>query len=322
MQSLLTYVKNAFRYIGIEIKRWNFVREYADPQILQKARLTIERYREIVSDPLNILIERAPQAGYIDKNGYVFLHNGNRVPVFDRLAYYNEFSDFLIINRGVHEPLEEYCFQEVLKKINSTAPSMIALGAYWAHYSMWLKKCYPNAICHMVEPDQKNIEVGKNNFRINGYEDTLLKSFVSNKDFNVDKFLLDFGIDSIDILHSDIQGFEVEMLQEAVKSLLKNKIKYIFISTHSEELHRCVVAILKSNNYRIEVSSGFDLHTTSCDGFVLASSPQVDSIFPTLTPWADLAFAKQQPLNFLNQLLMLTNRFPKYIPTKLCTYAG
>jgi len=44
----------------------------------------------------------------------VILHNGIRVPVGGELACYGEFSDILVINRGVHEPLEEYCFQELL----------------------------------------------------------------------------------------------------------------------------------------------------------------------------------------------------------------
>ena len=75
------------------------------------------RFREIVSDPLNLLIKRNYNSGMIDKDGYVFLHNGNRVPVTGENSYYEDFSKILIINRGVHEPLEEFCFQETLKKI-------------------------------------------------------------------------------------------------------------------------------------------------------------------------------------------------------------
>jgi hypothetical protein len=55
----------------------------------------------------------------------VFLHNGLRVLG----AYYGPFSQLLAINRGVHEPLEEFVFQEVLKRLPA-APSMIELGAY------------------------------------------------------------------------------------------------------------------------------------------------------------------------------------------------
>lgn len=99
------------------------------------------RFREIVSDPINLLIERVPQAGFIQDN-LVCLHNGNRVHYSGKDAYYEGFSDILVINRGVHEPLEEFAFQECLKVLPQR-PSMLELGAYWAHYSMWLKKKRP-----------------------------------------------------------------------------------------------------------------------------------------------------------------------------------
>src|SRR5215470_628978 len=101
------------------------------------------RFREVISDPLNLLIERVPQAGIIERNE-VYLHNGNRVPVSGAGVYYGPFSQLLVINRGVHEPLEEYVFQEVLKNLPAS-PLMIELGSYWAHYSMWLKKKRSNA---------------------------------------------------------------------------------------------------------------------------------------------------------------------------------
>ena len=43
-------------------------------------------------------------------------------------AYYGQFSQLLVLNRGVHEPLKEYVFQELLKNLPKT-PLMIELGA-------------------------------------------------------------------------------------------------------------------------------------------------------------------------------------------------
>lgn len=93
------------------------------------------RFREIVSDPLNLLIPRHPLAGTMDGD-HVVLHNGNRVPLQGPGAYYGNFSDILVINRGVHEPLEEFAFQTVLTGLPAQ-PTMLELGAYWGHYSMW-----------------------------------------------------------------------------------------------------------------------------------------------------------------------------------------
>ena len=95
------------------------------------------RFREILSDPLNLLIRRVPHAGLVDGN-LVYLHNGLHVPWAGPNAYYGRFSLIFVLNRGVHEPLEEFVFQEVIDRLPS-APRMLELGAYWGHYSMWLK---------------------------------------------------------------------------------------------------------------------------------------------------------------------------------------
>ena len=53
------------------------------------------RFREIISDPLNILIKRNSFAGMVDKHGYVYLHNGNKVPLSGENSYYGSFSNIL-----------------------------------------------------------------------------------------------------------------------------------------------------------------------------------------------------------------------------------
>jgi hypothetical protein len=50
----------------------------------------IGRFREVISDPLNLPIERVPIAGVVRDNE-VFLHNGNRVPTVGDDAYYGGF---------------------------------------------------------------------------------------------------------------------------------------------------------------------------------------------------------------------------------------
>jgi hypothetical protein len=240
------------------------------------------RFREIVSDPINLLIERVPQGGFVEDN-LVCLHNGNRVPYSGHDAYYQRFSDILVINRGVHEPVEEFAFQECLKVL-PPCPSMLELGAYWAHYSMWLKKIRPNATVTMVEPDPANLSVGLSNFRLNGYRGDFTPAFVGKGHFEVDAFLESRNSRHLEILHSDIQGFEVEMLDGAARSLAQTRIDYAFISTHSQELHYAVAERLKSFDYRIEISSDFDFETSSYDGLVFASSPSVAPIFGVYGP--------------------------------------
>jgi hypothetical protein len=241
----------------------------------------IGRFREIISDPLNLLIERVPMAGIVQGNE-VFLHNGNRVPFSGDAAYYGAFSQILIINRGVHEPLEEYVFQEVLKKLREN-PVMIELGAYWGHYSMW--KSRPRATPILVEPNPVNLAAGQGNFRRNGFEGEFINAAVAKGQFEIDRFLDGRNLRHLDILHADIQGFEIQMLDAARATLAAKKIDYLFISTHSQKLHGDVVKTLGEYGYRVEVSSDFDNDTTSFDGLVFASSPDATRIFSEFVPF-------------------------------------
>lgn len=258
------------------------------------------RYREIVSDPLNLLIRRVPDAGLV-RDGFVILHNGLRVPVRGIGSYYEQFSDILVINRGVHEPLEEYLFQQVLDVIDE-APVMLELGAYWSHYSMWLKKVRPRANVIMVEPNVKGLLAGSENFTTNGMEGTFFCAQVGHGEMEIDKFLAERGIDRLSILHADIQGAELEMLEGAAAALASKRIDYLFVSTHSQELHQQVRAALERAGYRVEVSSDFNDETTSCDGLVFASSPGKSPVFRDFRPLGRAAIVNSDPAALLQSL--------------------
>ena len=239
------------------------------------------RFREVISDPLNLLIERVPQAGIIEGNE-VYLHNGNRVPVSGAGAYYGPFSQLLVINRGVHEPLEEYVFQEVLKGLPAS-PQMIELGSYWAHYSMWLKKERSKATVIMIEPDSDNLTVGRANFSRNGFHGEFIQAAVAKGNWELDPFLNSRGISHVNIPHVDIQGYEAELLDGGRDTLNSGLVDYLFVSTHSQVLHQRIIGELAEFGYRVEVSSDFDNETTSFDGFVFASSQHAKQIFSEFT---------------------------------------
>jgi hypothetical protein len=264
------------------------------------------RFREIVSDPLNLAIHRDPRAGFVHGD-FVYLHNGLMVPILGPYAYYGQFSSILVINRGVHEPLEEFVFQEVIKRL-ATAPLMLELGAYWGHYSMWLKLAHPEANVYLVEPELQNLNAGKHNFETNGFTGEFIQAFVGKEHFGVDKYLAETGIQKVSILHSDVQGYELQMLEDCTKSLLARTIDYLFISTHSQQLHLDIVRLLESYNYRVEVSSDFDYGTTSCDGFIFASSPLVEAIFKEFVPISRVDITESHPdflVDYLFNILLV-----------------
>ena len=258
------------------------------------------RFREIVSDPLNLLIERDPLAGIVE-DGLVWLHNGNRVPVEGQHAYYGRFSDVLVINRGVHEPLEEYVFQEVLRVMPSE-PTMLELGAYWGHYSMWMKRERPRSRVFMVEPEPRNLEAGRANFARHAYDGTFIQAFVGKGQFEVDRFMSEQGYPRLNILHSDIQGFETEMLKGASESFSRGLIDFVFVSTHSQSLHEMVLAELSNAGMRIEASSGYAFETTSFDGFVIASRPALPPVLPGFNPIGRLAILQSSPAELISYL--------------------
>jgi hypothetical protein len=263
------------------------------------------RFREIVSDPLNLLIERHPRAGMVE-HGLVWLHNGNRVPAEGEHAYYGHFSDVLVFNRGVHEPLEEYVFQEVLR-IMPEEPTMLELGAYWAHYSMWMKIRRPRTRIFMVEPDAKRLETGRMNFARNGYEGSFVQASVGKGQFEVDRFVSEQGHPRLNILHSDIQGFELEMLEGAADSFRSGLIDHVFVSTHSQSLHDKVEAKLNAVGMRVEVSSEFDFGTTSNDGFVFASRPALAPVFPGFSPLGRRDILLSNPEKLVSYVTSLQN---------------
>ena len=236
------------------------------------------RFREIVSDPLNLAIARVPQAGMVTE-GCVILHNGHRVPLRGPGAYYEGFSDILIINRGVHEPLEEYAFQQVLATLPDGG-TMMELGAYWAHYSMWFLQGRPGARAVLVEPGDAERAAGEANFARNGHAGRFIAGAVGAGQMTVDGLMADQGLDRLAILHADIQGQEFDMLDGARRALRLRRIDHLFVSTHSQALHRDCLRRLGHHGYRIEASADFEQETTSYDGFILAVNPDLPRVLP------------------------------------------
>jgi hypothetical protein len=261
----------------------------------------VGRFREVISDPLNLLIERVPQAGVLEGND-VYLHNGNLVPAAGPGAYYGQFSTLLVLNRGVHEPLEEYVFQELVKRL-PPSPRMIELGAYWAHYSMWLKRIRPQASVIMVEPDSENLAAGQANFARNGFEGEFIHAIVGTGRWELDEFLASRGISHLDVLHADIQGAEGQLLDGGRHTLGNSQIDYVCVSTHSQALHHRVAEELTEFGYRVEVSSDFDNETTSFDGFIFAAGHSMRPVFSNFCHFGRTTIAASNPYDTLRAVI-------------------
>lgn len=239
------------------------------------------RIENSLSSTDNAFIPRVRHAGSI-KNGTQIMHNGLRIRLG---SYYGpEYSQMLIKNKGVHEPQEERVFQEVLKTLPSEAV-MIEMGAFWSFYSMWFNKSISHARNFMIEPDDFNLGQGKRNFRLNGLQGEFIQAFVGNTTsaingvpaIRIDDFIKSKSLEFIHVLHSDIQGYEFEMLLGASKSIDENKIGYVFISTHSNDVHYKCLNFLLEKCFKIVASADLN-ETYSEDGLIVGCSPNFNSI--------------------------------------------
>ena len=233
------------------------------------------RIQDVVDCPDNKLIERYPGAGMV-KNGRQVMHNGIVVTLG---GYYGTaIVQMLKKNKGVHEPQEEYAFEQVLNTIPDGG-TMLEMGSYWSFYSIWFNKRVKDAKNYLVEPAIYNMRYGINNFRINKVKGQFTNAFIGKVSGSqdgirvicVDDYLAENNIGFIDMLHSDIQGFEYEMLLGASKTIRDHKIGYVFISTHGNEVHYECLNFLQSNDFAI-LCSADENDTYSLDGLIVARS--------------------------------------------------
>lgn len=232
----------------------------------KKGRKFADRFTDIISDPNNILIKRVKDAGRIIDDKYVIMHNGVKIL---KDCYYGNFSKCLSLNYGCHEPAEERMFQEVLNDIDENS-TMIELGSYCCFYTIWFNTKIKNAKNYCVEPDRSNLEVGKKNCFLNNVNADFTLEKIGKDHLKISNFVKEKNIQYIDILHSDIQGFELELLEDIVPLLKNKQIKYLFISTHSDKLHYDCINLIKKCDYRIIASADFETQTFCYDGIIVA----------------------------------------------------
>ena len=230
------------------------------------------RFNDVLSDPNNLLIERCSDAGKVI-NGCVIMHNGIKVL---EMGYYGPFSKILQENKGCHEPSEERLFGEVLKD-DPEGGVMIELGSYWAFYTIWFNTFIKNAKNYCIEPDRRKLNIGKQNCELNNVKSDFTQAEI-NKKFKLSNFVQEKGIETIDILHCDIQGAELNMLQDIVPLLKEKRIRYLFISTNKK--HYDCIKLLEENEYRIIASA--NLEETFCyDGVIVSSHKDNENITKT-----------------------------------------
>ncbi|MCU1376485.1 MAG: FkbM family methyltransferase [Actinomycetia bacterium] len=197
------------------------------------------------------LLPKVPGAGDVT-DGVQLMHNGVKVV---EGGYYGDWMTEVIRRlRGHHEPQEEVAFHAVLERLADTAgdaPVMLELGSFWAYYSLWFKHRLPSGRAFMVEPDPAYLDVGRRNFELNGFEGTFHQAAIGRAKAAPQPFecesdgqtrpvpveglasILDrFHLPFVDVLFSDIQGFEWPLLDGGREVLTAGRVRFLVVSTH------------------------------------------------------------------------------------------
>jgi FkbM family methyltransferase len=242
-------------------------------------------------------IEKVAQAGSIqmvDGHEVQVMHNG---VVVEKDCYGGPWMTEVISRlRGHHEPQEEIAFAEIVDTLeaDTTAPVMIELGSYWAYYSLWVKHQIPSSTVVLVEPDERNLQVGVRNFELNqlapsevvhaavgaAHNSTVDIQYESDgvirpvRAVTLDGLVADTGLERVDLLLCDVQGAEVEMLAGAAASVRDGKVRFMVISTHWSDTAPLIHQVCRA---RIERLGGHIIcehslpESCSGDGLIVAS---------------------------------------------------
>jgi hypothetical protein len=238
------------------------------------------RVEDVLACPDLIDIPTVADAGQLH-NGILTMHNG--LKVFSGSYSGDSMTRLLQKTKGIHEPQEEKVFSQVLKHI-SPSSTMLELGAWWAFYSMWFKKEIPDSNLYLIEPFKENLEFGRKNLEINEMQADFFQAFIGSKSItlsgavptiSIDDAFQKLGMNRLAILHCDIQGHELSMLEGASKSIKQRIIDYFFISTHTTNLHYACLDRLRHSDYVILAHSDM-LDTFSFDGLIVARRRELE----------------------------------------------
>jgi FkbM family methyltransferase len=97
-------------------------------------------------------------------------------------------------------------------------------------------------------------------------EKNLIKDSITLKTSTIDNYVNENNINMIDLLKIDTEGHELEVLMGSMKTIKKNKVKYLLIELHTSKMYKNyskkkIEEFLKNNNFTLLKSFKFPFHT-------------------------------------------------------------
>ena len=185
---------------------------------------------------------------------------------------------------------------DIMKDID--APVMIELGSHWALWSLIFRNRFPKGTNILVEINSDSLQIGMRNFALSNldcipYHGGSELSSAHGLGMQVESATValaeagiigpecDFmslwdhnNLQHLDLLHMDIQGSELALLQNNQNLLAEHRISNIVIGTHDHlhdhAIHEPVREILIANGYTIRK----DIPCKTDDGYIWAHYPK------------------------------------------------
>lgn len=174
-------------------------------------------------------------------------------------------------------------------KINKPPYVMVEVGSHQAYYSLAFKHILgkENTINIMVEPHKPYFELGEKNFAANNCEGYFYNRGIGTewkiqpnpdfKKFEVNPITLkeiinDHKLNHIDVLHSDIDGSELVLLNENIELFSNKKIKHVYILTHSDDKHNECKKFFNDLQYDLFLDIPYNLKKVGYDGLLIFKS--------------------------------------------------
>lgn len=245
----------------------------------------------------------------VDGEARQIMHNGLQVVAG---GYYGDWMAHVIRGlSGHHEPQEELLFHHLLRYVRH-GTHFVELGAFWAYYTLWFLKEIPNSSATCIEPDINHLAIGRCNARLNAFEDRIrfihawvgrddLTEYSSSTETSSQQVTLPMinmaalrrllSGRPIEVLHMDIQGFELPFIQSMMDDLNDGLLlRFVMISTHhssisgSKTTHVDCVEALRGMGAHILVEHDV-IESFSGDGLILASFRPEDKMlkFPGIS---------------------------------------
>jgi len=165
---------------------------------------------------------------------------------------------------------EHTYFLEVLDNIKHKKAVMIEIGSFWAIWSLLFRKRFPNGKNILIELGKKRLDVGLENFKLNRFSSTsyhggfclnesntlkneVLDSEEIGPELNFFDICREQDLDVIDLVHMDIQGSELLLLESIKPILEEQKILNLVVATHSDEIHKKILEFLLEHKYIIKI---------------------------------------------------------------------